>query len=138
MRRLRTLSSRRLAVIVAAVVAVAASAAVAQAALNTTSKPAPKALDRAIVAAVNAKPVAGVSARITFTNALIPSGALPNGAASPLITGAKGRVWFASDGRFHLELQSDRGDAQIASDGKTLTVYDPSSKTVYHVALPQE
>ena len=45
---------------------------------------------------------------------------------------------MADDGRFRLELQSERGDAQIASDGKTLSVYDASSKTVYRVALPAE
>jgi hypothetical protein len=138
-RRLRTLSTRRLVAIVAVVAAVAASAAVAQAALiGSDPKPAPKALDRAILDAANAPPVDGVSARISFRNALIPSGALPNGSASPLVAGAKGRVWIARDGRFRLELQSDRGDAQIASDGTTLTVYDASSKTVYRVAMPEE
>ena len=138
MRRLRTLPTSRLIAIVAAVVALAATAAVAQAALSSDPKPAPKGLDRAILDAVNAPQVAGVTARISFTNALIPSGALPNGSATPLLTGAKGRVWVARDGRFHLELQSDRGDAQIASDGKTLTVYDASAKTVYRAALPRD
>jgi outer membrane lipoprotein-sorting protein len=138
MRRLRSLSTRRLTAIVAAVVALAATAAVAQAALNNSPKPQPKALDRAIVDAVNAPPVDGVSARIKFTNALIPNGALPNGSASPILTGATGRVWIAKDGRFRLELQSERGDAQLSSDGNTLTVYDASAKTVYRMALPQE
>jgi outer membrane lipoprotein-sorting protein len=138
MRRLRSLSTRRLTAIVAAVVVLAATAAVAQAALNTDPKPQPKALDRAILDAVNAPPVDGVSARISFSNALLPSGALPEGAASPLLSGAKGRVWIANDGRFRLELQSERGDAQISSDGKMLTVYDASTKTVYRMDLPQE
>lgn len=138
MRRLRSLSPRRLTVIVAAVVALAATAAVAQAALNTDPKPQPKALDRAILDAVNAPPVDGVSARISFSNGLLPSGALPEGAGSPLLSGATGRVWIAADGRFRLELQSERGDAQISSDGKTLTVYDASAKTVYRMDLPAE
>jgi outer membrane lipoprotein-sorting protein len=138
MRRLRSLSTRRLTAIVAAVVVLAATAAVAQAALNTDPKPQPKALDRAILDAVNAPPVDGVSARISFSNALLPSGALPEGVASPLLSGAKGRVWIANDGRFRLELQSERGDAQISSDGKMLTVYDASTKTVYRMDLPQE
>ena len=139
MRYLRTLSTRRLTVIVAVAAALAASAAVAQAGLiGSDPKPAPKALDRAILDAVNAPQVAGVSARISFSNALLPSGSLPNGGASPIVTGAKGRVWITADGRFRLELQSDRGDAQIASDGKTVTVYDASSKTVYRAAEPQE
>lgn len=138
MRRLRSLSSRRLTAIFAAVVVLAATAAVAQAALNNDPKPQPKALDQAIVDAVNAPPVDGVSARISFSNGLLPSGALPEGSGSPLLTGATGRVWIASDGRFRLELQSERGDAQISSDGKTLTVYDASAKTVYRMAIPQD
>ena len=138
MRRLRSLSSRRLTAILAAMVALVATAAVAQAALNNNPKPQPKALDRAILDAVNAPPVDGVSARISFSNGLLPSGALPEGAASPLLSGAKGRVWIANDGRFRLELQSERGDAQISSDGKMLTVYDASAKTVYRMDLSPE
>jgi outer membrane lipoprotein-sorting protein len=136
MRRLRTLSTRRLLAIVAGVVALAASAAVAQAALTGDARPEPKPLNRAILDAVNAPPVDGVTARISFTNALIPSGALPRGSASPLLTGAKGRVWIARDGRYRLELQSDRGDAQVAFANGVLTVYDVSAKTVYRMALP--
>jgi outer membrane lipoprotein-sorting protein len=35
-------------------------------------------------------------------------------------------------------LQSGNGDVEILSDGKTLTVYDPTSKSVYKLTLPQE
>jgi outer membrane lipoprotein-sorting protein len=136
MRRLRSLSTRRLLAIVAGVVALAASAAVAQAALTGESKPQPKPLDQAILDAVNAAPVDGVTAGISFSNALIPSGALPEGSSSPLLTGAKGRVWIASDGRCRLELQSDHGDAQIAFAHGVLTFYDVSARTVYRMALP--
>ncbi len=45
-------------------------------------------------------------------------------------------MWAAPDGRVRLELQSDRGDAQIVSDGKTATIYDASSNTAYEIALP--
>jgi outer membrane lipoprotein-sorting protein len=139
MRRLRTLSSRRLTAIVAAVAVLAATAAVAQAGLiGSGPKPAPKALDRAILDAVNAPTPEGVSARISFTNGLIQAGSLPGGGAGPILSGAEGRLWAARDGRFRLELQSERGDAQIASDGTTLTVYDASAKTVYRVAIPED
>jgi outer membrane lipoprotein-sorting protein len=139
MRRLRTLSPRRLTAIVAAVVLLAASAAIAQAGLiGSDPKPEPKALDRAILDAANAPAVDGVSARISFTNGLLPSGSLPGDGASPLAAGADGRLWMARDGRFRLELQSEAGDAQIASDGRTLSVYDASAKTVYRLALPDE
>jgi outer membrane lipoprotein-sorting protein len=139
MRRLRTLSSRRLIAIVAAVAVLAATAAIAQAGLiGADPKPEPKALDRAILDAANAPAVAGISARISFTNGLLPSGSLPNGGESALAAGADGRLWMARDGRFRLELQSDAGDAQIASDGRTLSIYDASAKTVYRVAMPEE
>ncbi len=139
MRHLRTLSSRRLTAIVAAALVLAASAAIAQAGLiGADPKPEPKALDRAILDAANAPAVDGVSARISFTNGLLPSGSLPGGGASPLAAGADGRLWLARDGRFRLELQSEAGDAQIASDGRTLSVYDASAKTVDRLALPDE
>jgi len=139
MRRLRTLSPRRLAAIVAAVVALAVTAGIAQAGLiGSDPKPEPKALDRAILDAVNAPAPAGLSARIEFTNGLLPSGSLPGGGGGPLAAGAQGRVWFAGDGRFRLELQSEEGDAQIVSDGRQLSVYDATSKTVYRLALPAD
>jgi outer membrane lipoprotein-sorting protein len=139
MSRLRTLSSRRLIAIVAAVAVLATTAAIAQAGLiGGEPKPEPKALDRAILDAAIAPAVDGVRARIEFSNGLIPSGSLPGGGSSPLAAGADGRLWMAGDGRFRLELQSESGDAQIASDGRTLSVYDASAKTVYRLAMRGE
>jgi outer membrane lipoprotein-sorting protein len=133
MRRLRTISTRRLYGLVAVVVLVAASAGIAQAALRgAADPPAPKALDRAVLDALRAPKVDGVSARVTFTNGLLPGGSLPEGSgASPFAAGAEGRVWLASDGRFRVELQSEGGDAQIVDDGHRVTIYDPASKTAY-------
>jgi outer membrane lipoprotein-sorting protein len=139
MRRLRTTSTRRLVAIVAALVALALTGALAQAAISGSDpKPDPKPLDRAVHDAITAPPVDGVSARVTFTNGLLPSGSLPQGAASPLAAGAEGRVWLAGDGRARLELQSEAGDAQIVADGERLTVYDSSAKTAYTMAMPAE
>ena len=116
MRHLRTISTTRLLMLLAATVALALSAGFAQAALDgSDAKPDPKPLDRAILDAVNAPPVDGVSARVTFTNGLLPSGSLPDGAVSPLAEGAEGRLWLAGDGRMRLELQSEAGDAQIVA-----------------------
>src|SRR3954447_16845770 len=137
MRRLRTASTRRLATIVAVLVAAVAGAGIAQAALTRAPKPAPKALDRAVYDALTAKPVAGITARIKFTNDLLPSGSLPQETASPVLTGAEGRLWLAGDGRVRLELQSGNGDAQIVADGTRFMVYDAASKTAYTGALPQ-
>jgi outer membrane lipoprotein-sorting protein len=131
MRFLRTASTARLLMLLAATVALALSAGFAQAALDGADKPDPKPLDRAILDAVNAPAVAGVSARVTFTNGLLPAGSLPDGAASPLAEGAEGRLWLAADGRARLELQSEAGDAQIVAGEDRLTVYDSASETAY-------
>jgi outer membrane lipoprotein-sorting protein len=137
MRRLRTASARQLAVILAAVAGLALTAAIAQAALTGAGPvPGPKALANAVLDAVNAPEPDGLKATIHFTNGLLPSGSLPGGAASPLAAGADGRLWIQKSGKFRLELQSDAGDAQIVSDGKTVTVYDASSNTVYRAELP--
>ena len=139
MRRLRTTSTRRLVAIAAALVALALTGALAQAAISGSDpKPDPKPLARAVHDAIAAPPVDGVSARVTFTNGLLPSGSLPRGAASPLAAGAEGRLWLAGDGRARLELQSEAGDAQIVADGERLTVYDSSAKTAYTMAIPAE
>ena len=138
MRRLATLPARRLAAIAAAVVVVAAGGGIAQAALNGDAKPKPKPLNAAIHDALTAPQVKGITARIQFTNHVLPSGAAGRGATTPLLSGAEGRLWLAQDGRVRLELQSDSGDAQIVSDGKTASVYDATSNTVYRATLPRE
>jgi outer membrane lipoprotein-sorting protein len=138
MRRLRTASRRRLATIVAAVLLLAAGGGIAQAALSGSGPtPDPKPLDRAVLDALNAPAVEGVSARVTFTNGLLPAGSLPNGSASPLAAGAKGRLWVSSQGA-RLELQSEAGDAQIVADGERVTVYDSASETAYTMPAPRD
>jgi outer membrane lipoprotein-sorting protein len=82
--------------------------------------------------------VSGISARIHFTNNLLPSGSLPEGTSSPIVTGADGRLWLGSQGELRLELQSDSGDAQIIADGNRFMVYDASSNTAYTGTLSQE
>lgn len=139
MRRLRTASARRLTLIVSAVAALALTAAVAQGALSGSGPtPSPKALANAVLDAFNAPEPQGLEANIKFTNKLLPSGSLPEGAASPLASGASGRLWVQKSGDFRLELQSSAGDAQIVSDGDTVTVYDASSNTVYRAKLPAD
>ncbi|MEA2156241.1 MAG: hypothetical protein QOE11_2381 [Solirubrobacteraceae bacterium] len=138
MRRLRTASTRRLALVLAAASALVLTAAIAQAAITGgVNPPSPKALANAVLDAFNAPEPDGLTADITFTNSLLPSGSLPGGAASPLAAGAKGRLWVQKSGKFRLELQSDNGDAQIVSDGDKVTVYDASSNTVYRATLPK-
>lgn len=137
MRRLRTASSRRLAAVLAVAAAVALTAAVAQGALTGSGpKPPPKALADAILAAFKAPALEGLTAKVEFSNDLLPSGSLPSGSASPLLSGADGRLWIQKGGDFRLELQSAAGDAQIVAVGDRLTVYDASSQTVYRATLP--
>jgi hypothetical protein len=138
MRRLRTASPRHLAIIVGLVIAVVAGAGIAQAALNSSPTPAPKPLDQALMAAANAPKVQGITARIHFVNNLLPSGSLPQDTASPVLTGADGRLWLAQDGRLRLELQSDAGDAQIVVGKDRYSIYDAASKTAYVGDLPPE
>ena len=138
MRRLATLPARRLWAIAAAVVLVAAGGGIAQAALSGGATPDPKPLNVAVRDALNAPDVQGITARIAFTNHLLPSGAAGRGRSTPLLSGATGRVWLAQDGRARLELQSESGDAQIVSDGKVVTVYDATTNTVYRGTLPPE
>ena len=78
----------------------------------------------------------GITARVTFTNRLIPSGALLGNVGSALMSGASGRLWATNDGRGRIELQSDAGDVQIVWNQSAITVYDASSNTVYRAKLP--
>jgi hypothetical protein len=136
-RFLRTFSTRRLILLVAAVVILAGGgAAIAVAARGGGPTPPPKPLDQAIHDALAAPPPSGITARISFTNKLFPSGALLGNVASALMSGASGRLWATNDGRGRLELQSDAGDAQIVWSQTTISVYDASSNTVYRAQLP--
>jgi outer membrane lipoprotein-sorting protein len=138
MRRLRTASTRRLALIAAgALVLVIGAVGIAEAVGNRSTPP-PKPLAQALYDASRATQPQGISARISFTDNLLPSGSLPEGTASPLLTGATGRLWLTDDGRLRLELQSQAGDAQIVSDGRSFSVYDASSNTAYEGTLPQD
>ena len=138
---LRRLRLSRLLLLCGCVVIAGAGVAVA-ASLGGGPKPAPQPLASALHDAATATPVQGVSARISFTNSLLSSSASALSAAagssgkSPLLNGATGRLWASSDGHVRLELQSNHGDAEIVSDGRTLSYLDASSGTVYRLSLP--
>ena len=138
MKSLRTLSTTRLIAVVAAVVVVAiVGAAVAVAARGGGgSTPPPKPLAQAVHDALAAQAPSGVTARITFTNKLFPSGALVGQAGSALMSGATGRLWMNDSGG-RLELQSDAGDVQVTWNDTKATVFDASSNTAYTFDLPQ-
>jgi outer membrane lipoprotein-sorting protein len=134
---LRTLPTGRLvALLVAAAAIVAGGTAIALGAAGGGPVPPAKPLAVAAHDAAAAPEVAGITAKITFTNKLIDSSSLEGG--GPLLKGATGRLWLGDGGKLRLELQSDNGDAQIVSDGMSGWVYDSGSHTVYRGKLPQQ
>ena len=140
MKLLRTLPTRRLLALAGATLAAAIGAAViAVVALGGSGPtPPPMALDQALHDAFAAPEPTGITARVTFTNHLFPSGAILGQTGSALMSGASGRLWMTADGRGRLELQSEAGDAQIVWNGNELSVYDASSNTVYRATLPDK
>jgi len=77
----------------------------------------------------------GIAGRVELTNHLIDSAAIEG--SDPILTGASGRFWI-TQGHFRLELQSERGDAQVVADDKRFWIYDPASNTVYRGDVPPE
>ena len=137
MKLLRTTSTRRLLAGLAAVfVAIVAGSAIAIAATSGGPKPKPKPLAQAIHDAMAAPAVAGISARITFTNHLIDAGDIQG--VDPLFTGGSGRLWVSPGHGLRLELQSDNGDAQVVVNRTMFWAYDPASSTVYEGRLPAD
>jgi len=135
---LRRLPLYRLLLLCAIVIAVGVSATALAFALGSGAKPPPKPLADAIHDALSATPVEGVSANIQFTNHLLEGAGLTSGGGaegelleSPLIAGASGRLWIGKDGRARIELQAEKGDTEILSDGHTLSIYDAASNTLY-------
>jgi outer membrane lipoprotein-sorting protein len=137
---LRRLPLARLLLLCGLAAAIGVSATALAFALGSGPKPPAKSLPQAIHDALEAPPVEGVSASVTLTNHLLEGANLASGseqgsgggiASSPLLTGASGRLWIAKDGRTRLELQSEKGDTQIISDGHTITIYDAASSTLY-------
>ena len=135
---LRRLPLYRLLLLCGVVIAVGVSATALAFALGSGPKPPPKPLADAVHDALSAAPVQGVSANIQFTNHLLEGADLASGggpagelAQSPLLSGASGRLWIGKDGRVRLELQAEKGDTEIYSDGHTVSVYDAASNTLY-------
>lgn len=135
---LRRLPLPRLLLLCATVVAVGVGATAMALALDSGPTPPPKPLAQALHVAFAAEGASGVTARIQLTNHLLEGASLASGggeagqlSSSPLVSGASGRLWVASDGRARLELQSEKGDTQVLWDGKTAELYDASTNTLY-------
>jgi outer membrane lipoprotein-sorting protein len=135
---LRRLSLSRLLLLCGVVVAVGIGATALALAIGTGPTPPPKPLPEALHDALSAPKASGVSARIEFTNHLLEGASLAsNGgeasqlSSSPLVSGASGRLWIGAEGHARLELQSEKGDTQILWDGRTASLYDASTNTLY-------
>ena len=140
MKFLRTASTGRLlALIGGLVIAIAAGTAIAVAATGNGPVPKAKPLARAVHDALSAKPVAGITADIAFTNNLISSADLPGETADPLLQGTQhGRVWLTNDHRLRIEFQGDNGDANLVVNKNSFWISDPMQNTVYKGSLPAD
>lgn len=147
MNALRRLPLSRLLLLCATIVAVGVGATAIALAVDSGPTPPPKPLAQALHDALVAHKPDGVSARIQLTNHLLEGANLASGggggeasqlSSSPLISGASGRLWVASDGRARLELQSEKGDTQVLWDGKTAEMYDASTNTLYRYTPSSE
>jgi outer membrane lipoprotein-sorting protein len=136
---LRTLSTTRLIAIaaLAVIVAVVGATVAVAASGGGGATPPPKPLAEAVHDGLTGKAPAGITARITFTNKLFPSGAIVGATGSALMSGATGRLWANSNGG-RLELQSTAGDVQVTWNDKKATIYDASSNTAYTFDLPPQ
>ena len=140
MKFLRTApTGRLLAVIGGLIIAIAAGTAIAVAATGNGPVPKAKPLARAVHDALSAKPVAGVTADIAFTNNLISSADLPGETADPLLQGTQhGRVWLTNDHRLRIEFQGDNGDANLVVNKNSFWISDPMQNIVYKGSLPAD
>ena len=135
---LRRLPLSRLLLLCSVVVAVGIGVTALALAVGSGPTPPPKPLAQAVHDALTAPRADGVSARIQLTNHLIEGANLASSggeanqlASSPLLSGGSGRLWIGSEGHARLELQSEKGDTQILYDGKTASMYDASTNTLY-------
>jgi hypothetical protein len=134
----RRLSTARLFLLLGTLAAAGIAAGVIAVAATSGTSAAPPAqpLAQAVHDALTAQAPDGVTARVSFTNNLLPSGSLLGNLTSALLSGASGRLWLTNDGRGRIELQSDAGDTQVVWDTSKLTVFDASSNTAYELTLP--
>ncbi len=142
---LRRLPLSRLLLLCSVLIGVGVGATALATALGVGPTPPPKPLPDAIHDALTAAPVEGVSAQIQLTNHLLEGASLASGGgeasqltSSPLLSGASGRLWISKEGHVRLELQSEKGDTQVYYDGRTLSMYDASSNTLYRYTPPKE
>ena len=117
---------------------VAVGAVVASGSAGDAGTPPAKPLAQAIADSFSGPQIEGISARIKFTNKLLPSAGF--GGQDPLMAGGSGRLWASNSGDVRIELQSESsgGDVQIVASGDTLWLYHAASNTVYKTTMAPE
>ncbi|MEA2422842.1 MAG: hypothetical protein QOF55_1941 [Thermoleophilaceae bacterium] len=134
---LRTISTPRLAALCASAVAIAAGGTAIALAGSDGPAPPAKPLAAAVHDGLTAPEVQGITAHVTFTNHLIDSSGIHG--ASPLLSGASGRLWLSPGRGLRLELQSEGStDSQVVANQQGFFVFDGSSNTVYRGTLPKD
>ncbi|MEN3279437.1 MAG: hypothetical protein V7607_577 [Solirubrobacteraceae bacterium] len=136
--RLPSTPRNRLYAILATVAVLAAGGGIAQAALSRSDGPKPpsRPLAQAVLAAMQAPKLQGITASVRITNNLLPAGSLPKGVSSPLAAGGDGQLWLSADHHLRLDLHTTAGDVQAVYDGKRASLYDQSSNTTYTIPVP--
>jgi hypothetical protein len=125
---------RVVAIIAVAVVVVGGAVAVAAALGDDGTRPPRVSLAGAVAGWLSADRPPGVTAELRLTTRLVDTGRLATGAA--LLAGATGTVHVAANGHALLDVRTPRGQTTIAFDGRSLTVYEAPSNTVYRLDAP--
>jgi outer membrane lipoprotein-sorting protein len=139
---LRRLPLSRLLLLCALVVTLGVSVTALASAVGAGPTPPAKPLAEAVHGALTAPPVEGFSASVKLTDHLLEGASLAGEhgttglAASPLLSGATGRVWIAKDGRVRLELRKEKANTEIYYDGHTVQLYDSAANTLYRYVVP--
>lgn len=140
MNRMLRSPRNRLYALLAAFATLAIGGGIAHAELGGSDsgpKPPARPLAQAVLGALNAPKVDGITANVHVTNNLLPPGTLPKGASSVLASGADGRLWLnRADHRLRLELTTSTGRVELSCDGKRATLYDEGSNTLYNLPVP--
>ena len=136
--RLPSTPRKRVYAILAAIAILAAGGGMAQAALNGSDGPKPpsRPLAQAVMTALQAPKLQGITANIHITNNLLPAGSLPKGVASPLAAGGDGRLWLSADRHLRLDRHTTAGDVHAIYDGKRASLYVERSNTTYSIPVP--
>lgn len=139
---LRRLPLSRLLLLCGVIAVAGISVTAIASAVGSSPTPPAKPLAQAVHDALGAPSVEGVSANIKLTNHLLEGANLAGSgqggelASSPLINGGSGRLWISKEGKIRLELQAEKGDTQVISDGNSVTIYDAASNTLYRYTPP--